>query len=32
MMAQFKELQPVIRRSDVQELLHRVHWIPPERR
>ena len=32
MMAQFKDLQPVIRRPDVQTLLHRINWIPPEQR
>ena len=30
LIAQFKDLRPVIHRPDVQELLHRINWIPPE--
>ena len=32
LMAQFRDLRPVIRRPEVQELLHRINWIPPEQR
>jgi len=32
MMAQFKDLRPVIARPEEQELLHRIKWTPPEQR